>query len=325
MRGLVWLGDLQRRLLSIVFGIIGPRAAYAFMEFFGRLLYRLLDPLRLLSEAQCQAALGPRLKTARALRIAEDAFVHRVWSLADLLMARRYLRPKPHHRYGGRIPDEHRALLLEAQRARKPMLLLTAYHGPFDLLPVFLGQNGLHAHVLYRRHPNAGYDALRQAARSLGGCSFVPIELAASVLPQILERGGTVAIVGDHHGGKNGLPVTFLGLPTRAPKTVGLLACKYEAAVVVAGIRRMRRSFQFSFVVGDVIRPGDWATAGDPLRYVTERYLRGLERIVFSAPEQYLWGYPRWGAEAARDLMKQHALAAGVGIAVAEPPNGQED
>ncbi len=305
-RVVVRLANLQRSLLGMAFSIAGPRAAYGFMNLFGRLLYRLLDPIRMLSEAQCAAALRDHVSPARARRIAADAFIHRLWNLADLLLARRYLRNPPPARIGGRIEPDQRRRLQDGQAQRHPIILLTAYYGPYDLLPIFLGHNGLHAHVLYRPHANASYDALRQAARALGGCAFVSTEEAVAELPGLLERGETVAIVGDHHGGRTDLPVTFLGLPTRAIKSVALLACRYDATVVVAGLQRVRRSFRFRFVVGDVFGPESWADADDPLRLVTERYLRGLEQIVLSDPEQYLWTQPRWGAEQTRELVQAH-------------------
>lgn len=164
LRGFVRLANLQRSLLGIIFGIAGPRAAYGFMNLFGRLLYRLLDPVRILSEAQCVAALRGRATPATARRIAARGFIHRLWNLADLLLARRYLRNRPPEALGGRIPPVHLKRLQEGQRQRSPIILLTAYYGPYDLLPIFLGHNDLHAHVLYRPHPNASYDALRQAA-----------------------------------------------------------------------------------------------------------------------------------------------------------------
>ena len=283
IRWLVRLADLQRSLLVLLFGIAGPRAAYGFMSLLGRFLYFLLDPLRILSEAQCYGALQARHSRKQCERIAGAAFEHRLWNLADLLMAQRYLRhPRPH--VLGTIPDEQVERLRAAQRARQPLILLTAYYGSYDLLPIFLGHHGLHAHVLYRPHPNANYDRLRQTVRRIGGCEFVSTDDAVAELPGLLERGETVAIVGDHQGGRNDIEASFLGLPTRAIKSVALLACQYNAGIVVAGLQREDRSFRFRVVVRDIFDASSWEHEDDPLRYVTHRYLRGLEEIVLSDP-----------------------------------------
>jgi len=302
---LVRLGDLHRRLLGVYFALLGPRAAYAITSFLARILYRLLTPVRIRSEAQCRAALAGRVAADAVPRIAEQAFVQRVLNLTDLLLAERLLHPGTYTRYGGRIPEPHLGDLLAAQRRGQAAILVSAYFGPFDLLPVFLGYNGVPTAAVYLAHANPAFDAHRRRIRARSGCELVPVEQALERLPQVLEAGGTIAVIADHHAAaRRGLPVTFLGLPTRALRSVGLLAWRYSADVVVAGIRRTG-VFQFEIDVVDVMKQRDWASAADPVVYITERYLRGLERLVLTDPTQYLWGYARWGEEFARQLMAE--------------------
>jgi len=295
-------------MLGVYFAVAGPRVAYTLAGFLGRLLYRLLPPLRTRSEAQLRAV-WPRLPGEQVTRVAEQAFVHRVWNLTDLLLAERLLHPGTYELYGGRIPEPHRGDMRAAQQRRKPTILLSAYYGPFDLLPVFLGYNGIRASVVYRSHLNVAYDEQRRKVRARSGCDMVPVERAGALLPQVLEAGGTIAIVADHHADRRGLPVTFLGLPTMAMRSVGLLASRYDADVVVAGIRRVRKAFRFEIIVEDVIRPDAWTGCDDPIRYITERYLRGLERLIQRDPTQYLWAYARWGEDVARRLTVESAPA----------------
>ncbi len=49
----------------------------------------MFDPLRLRSEAQCQAALGETRSAAEVADIAKQAFIHRAWNLVDLTLAER--------------------------------------------------------------------------------------------------------------------------------------------------------------------------------------------------------------------------------------------
>lgn len=298
----LWLGHVHRRLLAAYFAVSGPGVAYAVSGWLGRRLYRLLPPLRRRSEAQCRAALAGRVRPQDVPAIAEAGFVHRIWSLTDLPLAQRLLHKNTWWRYGGRVPQPWLAELRAAQGRRQPAILLTAYYGPFDLLPVFLGFNGIRAAVVYRRHPNARFDVYRQRVRARGGCELVPVEEAVTRLPRVLEAGGTIAVIADHHAERRGLPATFLGLPTTAVPTVGLLAWRYDADVTVAGIRRVKAAFCFEIVVVDVIRHAEWAGCPDPVATVTRRYLRGLERLVLADPTQYSWGYARWGEELAARL-----------------------
>lgn len=321
IRALLVLGHLHRRLLGVVFALLGPTAAYAVTRLLARALYHLLPPLRLRSEAQCRAALGQRMAAEAVPRVAERAFVHRIWNLVDLLLAERLLHPGTFARHGGRVPEPHLTRMLAAQRRGQSAILVSAYYGPFDLLPVFLGYNGLHAAVVYLPHANAAYDAHRRRIRQRSGCELVPVSEVLDRLPRLLEAGGTVALVADHPAGRRGLPATFLGLPTRVPRTVGLLAWRYDADVVVAGIRRIG-PFRFEIDVVDVLDHAEWAGRDDVIGYVTERYLRGLERLVLRDPAQYLWAYARWGEALASQLVvaAEHAPS-GPGA----PPSRQSD
>ncbi|MCK4342487.1 MAG: lysophospholipid acyltransferase family protein [Phycisphaerae bacterium] len=298
----LWLNNVHRRLLTVFFGIVGPRAAYQLSGFLARLLYRLMTPVRDRSEAQCRAALGKRIAPEEISQVAKQSFVHRVWNLTDLMLAERFLHRTTYQRYTEGVPEPHLSNLLENQRRGQPAILLTAYYGSFDLLPLILGFQGVRAGAVYRTHLNPGFDAYRRRIRARSGCELIPIEQALERLPQLLESGGNIALVADHHAERRGLPVTFLGLPTMAVRSVGLLAWRFDAEVAVAGMRRIDNSFRFEIEVTDTIKPPDWAHKKDPVRYITERYLRALEKIVLRDPAQYVWGYARWGKDLARRL-----------------------
>lgn len=87
-----------------------------------------------------------------------------------------------------------------------------------------------------------------------------------------------------------------------ALRSVGLLAHHYRGTVAVAGIRRVAQTFRFQIIVSAIIQPSDWASAEDPVAYITAQYLAALESIVLSDPTQYLWSHARWGEETARRL-----------------------
>lgn len=125
---------------------------------------------------------------------------------------------------------------------------------------------------------------------------------AVSHLPRILESGGTVALLSDHHATRRGIQITFMGLETAASRSVGLLAEHYGAVVAVAGIRRRSDAFRFEIIVSDLFNRDAWCGEDDPVTYITRRYVRALEQIVLQDPTQYLWANARWGPSLARQL-----------------------
>lgn len=294
------LSNGYRRLLALFFAVIGPAPAYRITARGARLAYGMMDPLRLRSEAQARAALSPHVPTSDIAFIAAQAFVHRAWNLTDLMLAQRLLRDRTYEQYGGRIAEPFRSQMLARQEKKGPSILLSPYYGSFDLLPIFLGYNGIRATVIYRPHSNKGFDVYRRTIRGQSGCEMVPVENAAARLGQVLGTGGTVALITDHHVEERGMPVTFLGVPTKVLRSVGLLAWRYEADIVVAALRRTTQPFHFSLIVADIMHYAEAAGQDDAVAYITDRYLRAMEKIILEAPEQYLWAYPRWGEEHAQ-------------------------
>lgn len=295
-RLLTRLADAWRSGLALIFGILGPRFAYAFTIPLARLLYALLPPVRLQSEHQIRAALHASQRRGDAAKLARDAFVQRMLDLADLLLAERWLRPGRLDKIGGRIAPADLAAIRAAQSERRPLVFVTAYYGPFDLLPLFLGYNDVPAAILYKPHANRSFDRLRRRVRSMAGCEMVPIETALSRLPAVLEAGGAIGVVADHHDERRGIETTFLGLPTRTPRTVGVLTARYRADLVVACVRRVG-VFRFELRVAAVIKPADWEALPDAVIQITHKYLRAIEELVWRDPTQYHWLRARWGAK----------------------------
>jgi KDO2-lipid IV(A) lauroyltransferase len=292
------IGAVYRRCWSGFLNLLGPRAAYALVRTQARIIYRLFDPVRLHTEAQCRAVYAGRLSEAEIRDLARRSFIHRSLNLADLMLAPRRLRPDRYRRYGLEIPQPHLDLLRAAQAQKRPVILVTAYYGPYDLLPGMLGCNGLAAGVVYRPHRNQDFDALRRSVRAATGCELITVDQSTTRLPEMLEAGRTVAILSDHEASRRGVSVTFLGRPTTYSRAVGLLAARHEAAVAVAGIRRRQRPFRFEIVVTDWFGPEAWASEADPVAAITRRYVAGIEALVAGDPSQYMWAHRRWAESA---------------------------
>lgn len=294
------LGNWHRRFLAACFAVVGPRAAYRVTDCGAGIIYGMLEPLRLRSEGQCRAALRGKVPDRDIARIARQSFINRARNLTDLLLAPRLLHAATFERYGGKIPQPYLDELLTGQLHRQPTILVTGYVGSFDLLSIFLGYNGIRACAVYLPHSNKGFDKFRLNVRGKSGCELVPVDHALPRLDKTLSEGGTVALLADHHVEDRGVGVTFLGLDTRVTRSIGLLAWRHEANVVVAGIQRCEDAFHFRWVISDVIYYKDAPSEQDPVEFITRRYVTGLERLILADPTQYLWAYARWGEDFAR-------------------------
>ncbi|MEO6434241.1 MAG: lipid A biosynthesis acyltransferase, partial [Tepidisphaeraceae bacterium] len=77
-------------------------------------------------------------------------------------------------------------------------------------------------------------------------------------------------------------------------KSIALLAMQYQVPVMIGYARRSNDRFRFEVGVQDIIYPDDWKDQADPLRYITQRYTKGIEDFVRKDPGQYLWVHRRW-------------------------------
>ena len=181
-RPLYRLSDLHRPLLVVYFAIFGPRVGVRVDRLAGS---RALSPARPRPPAKRGPVSGGIEGTGTAARIRtlpkRRSFTGRgtspicIWPTACCTAA---------HTNDTAAPFPNRAgPLLAAQPRRQPAILLTAYYGPFDLLPLLLGFNGVHCGAVYLSHKNPDFDAYRRHIRGRSGTELIPVQQAISRLP----------------------------------------------------------------------------------------------------------------------------------------------
>ncbi|MGE3180672.1 MAG: lysophospholipid acyltransferase family protein, partial [Phycisphaerae bacterium] len=236
IRFILALGNVHRRALARLYWVLGARFAYWFSTLGARLIYWLLPPLQLRSEALCYAALHDSHTIDEIRAIARQSFLNRTLNTTDLILARHRLTAKNYARMGGALPAPQLSDIRAKQRTGKPIILVTAYFGSFDLLPILLGYNDVAASVVYLPHLNKGFDRFRRSIRGKSGSELVAVDDAGARFQDVLAAGGTIGVVADHHVTERAVPVKFFGIDTSVPRSIGLLAWRYNAEVAVAGI-----------------------------------------------------------------------------------------
>lgn len=118
-------------------------------------------------------------------------------------------------------------------------------------------------------------------------------------MTDLLQQGGSLALLCDQDAGPRGIFTEFFGKPASTFKSLALLAIEYDAVIVCGYGRRLQDDFEnarwtrFEIGCDDVIDPRD-ADPADPVGDLTRRYTEALERAVRRAPEQYFWVHRRW-------------------------------
>jgi KDO2-lipid IV(A) lauroyltransferase len=174
------------------------------------------------------------------------------------------------------------------------LIMLTGHYGNWEILGYVLATLGFDTTSIARPLDNPYVNDWLLGVRERKGQKIIDKKGATSDVTALLGRGGTVCFIADQNAGRKGMFVDFFGRKASTYKSIGLLAMEYDVPVVIGYARRAGDGFLFDVGVQDIIRPGDWKAQDDPLRYITQRYTRGIEDFVRADPGQYLWVHRRW-------------------------------
>lgn len=232
-------------------------------------------------------------KSAKEIRRIAVASIEHLFQLAgvDAMVMGRAIRPSTWHRHLDFEPARDAFPLLVSDR---PALLLTGHCGNWELLGYGMSVVGYPISALARPLDNPLLNRWILGIREAWGLKILTKWGATPIMQGILEDGGRLGFIADQNAGDQGIFVPFFGRLASAYKSIGLLAMRYEAPIIVAMAARRGARLDYEFILGDIIQPEDWNAREDPLYYLTARYTRALEQLITDRPEQYLWIHRRW-------------------------------
>ncbi len=243
-----------RRIVATALGAAGIDRAMRWGSWIARNLFDLNPPARKRIEARLLAAYGHTLSAAAQEQLARAVFdnIARFW--VEVLFARRLLKPGSWTRFI-RVADPGTWQCLTADP--RPAILVCGYFGNIAVGAYALGQILRPAHVLIDRLEVPVLREWQDQLYAERNVRPVAREAATRELPRILDAGGKVMIVGEHsrrEGRAIGVP--FLGGVRRCYPTVGVLAARHNARVVVFSVRRLPGPpFRFELRCHDTIAP----------------------------------------------------------------------
>jgi KDO2-lipid IV(A) lauroyltransferase len=228
----------------------------------------------------------------RRREMAERSMQHLVMLGVEVLFTTRLIRLDTYTRY----VELHnfRQTLDLLVRNERGLIMLTGHYGNWEVLGYVLATLGFPTTSIARPLDNPYVSDYVFGVREKTGQRIIAKKGATEEVTGVLERKGAVGFIADQNAGTKGLFVDFFGRKASTYKSIGLLAMEYDVPVVIGYARRIGDRFRFQVGVQDVIYPADWKSQDDPLRYITQRYTKGIEDFVGADPGQYLWVHRRW-------------------------------
>ena len=233
----------------------------------------------------------PERSDAAIDRIVRDCYRHFATVLIEMLLLPRKMRVANWRNYGSMVNG---GPVVAGLLDRRPLLIVTAHFGNWELAGYALGVFGFRTFAIARVLDNPYLDRFLQKFRQATGQTVIAKKDDFDRLTTVLQSGGKVATLADQDAGPRGVFVEFFGRPASAHKAVALMAMEFDAKMVVIGVPRIGSNFHYEITGEDEIDPRDYAGRPDAVKAITQRYHAALERLIRRHPEQYFWLHRRW-------------------------------
>ncbi|SEQ65455.1 lysophospholipid acyltransferase family protein [Thalassovita taeanensis] len=179
------------------------------------------------------------------------------------------------------------AALEQARDQGRPVILMTAHFGNYDVARAALIARGHNMGALYRAMNNPYFNA--HYVRSIGRIGLPLFQQGRRGMMQLVKHlrgGGVLGILTDLYAA-DGVPLPFFGKPALTSLVTAELALKYNAPLIPTFVLRAENGLDFTVILQEPIAPSDPETM---TREANDR----LEALVREHMDQWFWIHRRW-------------------------------
>ncbi|MEW5895704.1 MAG: ELM1/GtrOC1 family putative glycosyltransferase [Candidatus Omnitrophota bacterium] len=176
-------------------------------------------------------------------------------------------------------------------------VMMTAHFGNWELSPLAMSVFGFPQNLIFKTQDSASafnkvmMKCRRDAYRSYGSCiKLYERGVGARKLLEALQNRELVGMVIDQ-GGKDGIPVQFLGRRTSFSSGGVRLALKTGAPIFIGGMGRKDGVYHRLLIR---YFPNEAANEKDNVALYLQGIANQMAAMVREAPEQYMWMYKLW-------------------------------
>ncbi len=251
----------------------------------------------------------PEWSAAKRKKTARQMWHHLFLFICEIAQTSRRIHRHNWHQHV-RIVGE--AKLVRMLMTGRPMLLVTAHFGNFELAGYLLSLFGYRIHTVARPLDNRFLDRFLQRFRASQGQEMLSKQSDYARIRDILADGGTVSFLADQYAGAKGCWVNFFGRPASAHKAIPLFALDNDAPIAVGCCRRLEgEPMRYELRLQEIADPRELADNEQNTRWLAQWYHDQFEAFIREAPEQYWWLHRRWkDRRKKRGTQKAQKLAA---------------
>ncbi|MSQ93543.1 MAG: lipid A biosynthesis acyltransferase [Gemmataceae bacterium] len=199
--------------------------------------------------------------------------------------------------------------LKQALTSGRPILVVTAHYGNWELTAFMLRFFGIRAHLVARPIDNPYVDDLLRRFREMVGHKVLSKHGDLARMKEVLADRGCLCTLVDQDAGARGMFVDFFGRPASTHKVIAHLARRTGALIVVTGAQNLGAPLEYAVRTTDIIDPQEYTGHADALFAITQRVTTGVELLVRHDPRQYFWLHRRWKHSPPESAPSQAAAA----------------
>lgn len=279
------------RCLACFIQTLSWEQARGFANNLAWLAYRIDKRHREVARNNIRQAFPDQYSEEQIDQMIRGVYKHFATLLMEIVLVPRKLRV---HNYKKHIELMGGKEMVRALLSDRPLLIVTAHYGNWELAGYFLGLCGFTTYAIARTLDNPYLDQFLRKFREHTGQHILAKKGDFDQIQHVLASGGVMATLGDQDAGKRGQFVDFFGRPASTHKAVALMALEYNVPMIVSVARKVKEPLHYEIVVDEIIDPEDYAGRPDAIAAITQRFTEATERIVREEPGQYFWLHNRW-------------------------------
>ena len=194
---------------------------------------------------------------------------------------------------------------LQARRAGRGVITLTAHLGNWELGAVFIRRMGFPVSGVALPHDDPQMDRLFNAQRQRCGVGVIPVgREAVRTSLQRLRRGEILGMLGDWEFFDNGEAVSLSGHLASLPRGPAVLSLRSRAPIVPTFLTR-DGWWKFRLSFEPPLWPGSGGRTGKAVTQMVQAYAQTLERYLRRFSDQWLMFQPMMGVESPRSQIRR--------------------
>lgn len=184
-------------------------------------------------------------------------------------------------------------LVLDYAKKGKSVILVASHYASYEWLLTINPKLGFQGVAVYKKLANPYFDKLVRKIRSKYNTEMIETRNAIPTMAQN-QRDGVLSMYGLASDQSPKLDrifhsMKFLGIEVPVHTGAEMLAKKYDLAVIMVKVTKVKRGFYEATFL---------SLADDPKEFkdfeITEMYLKEVEKQILEVPEFYLWTHKRW-------------------------------